>query len=193
MFIPDMPDMPPQNVSVMIAQANQAQAGTAKTPRTIGVCAPSPSHHYSLENVIEPIYSAQSYFRMIEKSSVTGPATVTILQQPKHGVLRLVTEADGDRFGVGRFVASNQLHVYLPDANYVGKDSATLLVNFVSVKVTVKYYFQAINGPVGDNWIEDYCIKTGVYWKISANLDIYGNNIVNTVKHLPAYGAKIFI
>ncbi len=34
MYIPDMPNVPPQNVPVIIAQANQAQAGNATTART---------------------------------------------------------------------------------------------------------------------------------------------------------------
>ena len=60
MYIPDMPNVPPQDVPVMIAQANQAQASNATMARTIGICAASPNQNYSLENVIEPIYSSQS-------------------------------------------------------------------------------------------------------------------------------------
>jgi hypothetical protein len=170
MAIPDMPNVPPQNVPVMIAQANQAQAGNAMA-RTIGVCATAPNQNYSLENVIEPIYSSQSYFRMYENRTVTGPATTTILQQPAHGVLRLVTQAD-----VGTILASGgdpvdpaaALYFYLPESGYVGKDSATILVDFGSVKVTVKYYFHAVSGPVEE---QDYCGKTGPYWKISSTID----------------------
>lgn len=54
MFIPDMPDVPPQNVPVLIAQANQAQPRDVKTVRTLGVCFPAPNEDYTLENVIAP-------------------------------------------------------------------------------------------------------------------------------------------
>ena len=94
MFIPDMPNVPPQNVPVMIAQANQAQSGNTATVRTLGVCSPVPNNNYSLENVVEPIVVAQGYFQLYEHRTLTGTATTTIVQQPKHGVLRLVTEAD---------------------------------------------------------------------------------------------------
>ncbi len=61
MFIADVPNIPPQDVPVMIAQANQAQAGDVKTMRTIGVCHPAPNEDYSLENVVSPIVEAGSY------------------------------------------------------------------------------------------------------------------------------------
>ena len=189
MFIPDMPNAPPQNVPVMIVQANQAQASNATTARTIGICAASPNQNYSLENVIEPIGSSQDYFQMYENRTVTGPATVTVLQQPKHGVLRLVTQAD-----VGTILPSGGdpvdpaagLYFYLPESAYVGNDSATILVDFGSVKVTVKYYFHAINGPVGDNWIQEYCAPKGMYWKISSTLDANGASTLTSVEHVPA-------
>ncbi len=181
MAVPAMPNVPPQNVPVMIAQANQAQAGNATTVRTIGICATAPNQNYSGENGLAPIYSSQSYFEMHENRTVTSPAT-TILQQPKHGVLRLITEADGNRFGEGDFVAANQLYVYLPEAGYVGKDSATILVDFGSVKVTVKYYFHAVSGPVGDNWIQEYCAPKGMYWKISSTLAPNGTSTLTSVE-----------
>ncbi len=110
---------------------------------------------------------------MYENRTVTGPATVTVLQQPAHGVLRLLTEADrGTLFSSssGPLDPADPGYVYLPDSNYVGKDSATMLVNFGKVKVTVKYYFHAINYPLGNTGLHDLCAKTGVFWKISSNL-----------------------
>ena len=38
MAISDMPNVPPQDTPVMIAQASQAQQGSAKVSRTVGVC-----------------------------------------------------------------------------------------------------------------------------------------------------------
>jgi len=175
MAIPDMPNVPPQNVPVLIAQANQGQTGAAATIRTLGVCAPSPSDRYSLDNVIEPINTAQIYFNSIEHRSVTGPATTTILQQPKHGVLRMITEADrGTLFNssAGPLRPELGLYAYLPEQGYLGNDSGTVLVDFGNGnQVKVKYYFQAIEGGLGSDWGTEWCSKTGVFWKISSTLD----------------------
>jgi hypothetical protein len=120
---------------------------------------------------------------LYEHQTITGPATATILQQPKHGVLRLVTEADGNRFGEGQFVAANQLYVYLPDPNYVGKDSGTIQVDFGNgLKVNVKYYFQAMTGGVAEDWA-GYCSKTGTQWKINSSLDTNGTSAVTSVEY----------
>lgn len=131
MVIPDMPNVPPQNVPGIIAQANQAQAGST---RTIGVCHPAPSNEYSGDNGLVPITSAQAYFDLFEHRYVSGTATTTILQQPKHGALRLLAEADGNTFGEGRFVAADQLYVYLPEQGYLGKDSATTKIAKIGVR-----------------------------------------------------------
>lgn len=190
MAIPDMPNVPPQNVPVMIAQANQAQAGNATTVRTIGVCATAPNQGYSGENGLAPVADVSFYLRQYENRTVTGPATTTILQQPKHGVLRLVTEADGNSFGYGKFDPADPGYVYLPESGYVGKDSASILVDFGSVKVTVKYFFHAVSGPVGDNWIQEYCAPKGMYWKISSTLDANGTSTLTSVEQVPSVASE---
>jgi hypothetical protein len=186
MLVPDMPNVPPQFVPVLIAQANQAQPNDVTTIRALGVCQPVPNNNnnYSLDNVEDPILSAIDYMQAFENKTVTGPATTVILQQPKHGVLRLVTEADGNSFGEGTFVAADQLYVYLPEQGYVGKDSATIQVDFGNgLKVNVKYYFQAINGVLGNTGQIDLCSKTGVYWKISSTLDSNGTSAITSVEY----------
>lgn len=187
MFIPDMPNVPQQDAPVMIAQANQVKARGVSAIRAVGVCSPVPSNYYSLENVVEPIGSAQDYFQLYENRTVAGPATVTVLQQPKHGVLRLVTQAD-----VGTILASggdpvdpaDPGYFYLPEPGYVGKDSATIQVDFGnSLKVNVKYYFQAISGGMASDWVRTYCSKTGVYWKISFTLTPNGTSTITSVDY----------
>ncbi|OFZ66614.1 MAG: hypothetical protein A2V79_06080 [Betaproteobacteria bacterium RBG_16_56_24] len=185
MFIPDMPNVPPQDVPVMIAQANQVQSGDLTTTRTIGVCFPAPNDNYSGENGLSPINSAAFYLRRYEHQKVadTDPATITILQQPSHGTLRLVTEADGNRFGEGRFVAADQRYVYLPEKGYLGKDSATVLVEIGGVKVKVVFFFQAISGGLGSYGIQEYCGKTGYRWKISSTIDVNGTSTLSSVEY----------
>ena len=183
MFIPDMPNVPPQDVPVMIAQANQAQSGDVKTTRSVGICHPVSNgtlSTQSLENVIDPIGEAKGYFDLYEHQSVTGSAIITVLQQPKHGILRLVTEADN--FGIGRFDPTDPGYVYLPEKGYLGKDSATVLVEIGSIKVTVVYFFQAVNHPLGSYWVKELCGEKGYSWKISSTLDSNGNSTITSEK-----------
>lgn len=123
-------DAAAENNSSLAPLIHKAQTSTATKARVIGVCSPSPSNIYSAENGLAPLTSAQAYFRLFEHRSVTGSVTTTILQQPKHGVLRLITEADGNTYGEGRFVPSDQLYVYLPDSGYLGTDTGSILVDF---------------------------------------------------------------
>ena len=178
MFIADMPNVPPQNLPVMIAQANQAQQGDVKTTRTLGVCFPAPNESYSLENVIDPRAEAQAYLRNYEHRTVTGSVTTTVLQQPKHGILRLETEAN--HFGSGIFDPTNPGYAYLPENGYEGKDRATVLVEIGDIKVKVEYFFQAISGVLGNTGSTDRCRNTGPYWKISSTNDANGNSTITS-------------
>jgi hypothetical protein len=190
----DMPNVPPQDAPVMIAQANQAQPGDVKAIRTLGVCFPAPNKIYSLENVIEPKGGARAYLRMYERTSVDGPATITVIQQPKHGVLRLVTEADrGTLFssGSGPLLPNAGLYAYLPAEGYEGRDRATVLVEQGGVKVKVEYFFQAFSGVIGNTGVQDRCGKTGPYWKISSTLDANGNSTISSIEYqFPAIDAN---
>ncbi|OIQ77099.1 hypothetical protein GALL_412110 [mine drainage metagenome] len=188
MYVPDMPNVPPQDVPVMIAQANQAQSNNVTKTPVFGVCQPAPSLEFTGDNTLSPIVAAQSYFYAYEQKTVTGPATVTILQQPKHGVLRLVTEADrGTLFASSStFDPTAAEYAYLPEQGY-GKDSATLLVDFGGgLKVKVVFFFQQNEGPLGNTGLEDLCSKTGVYWKISSTLAPNGNSTLTSVDYLPS-------
>jgi hypothetical protein len=182
-IVPDMPNVPPQVAPVMIAQVHQAQGGNLEKIRTLGVCQPVPNELYSLENDIDPIRSAEIYFQLYEKQEIQGGGTITILQQPHHGNLRLVTEADGDTFGTGRFDSSNPGYIYLPEKGYVGKDKAIVLVEIGAVKVKVVYFLHAIEGGLGNYGGELYCGKTGPFWKISSTLDANGNSTITSVEY----------
>jgi hypothetical protein len=180
MLIPDLPNVPPQDLPVMIAQANQAQSRVATKIRTFGICHPAPSNEYSAENGLDPIASAHDYLEAYENRIAPGSATITILQAPKHGVLRLVTEADRGPIlvpGGDPVDPAAGLYLYFPERGYVGKDGATIQVDFGNgLKVNVKYFFPVVGGT-GNDWAGDYCRKTGVYWKISSTLDANGNVI----------------
>jgi hypothetical protein len=195
MFIPDMPNVPPQDVPVMIAQANQAQSSTALTVRTVGICfgifngvGTSPSG----ANVVDPKVAAQSYLLNYEKNNVanTVQATVTILQQPAHGILRLITQADIGTIlpdSGGTVDPANPGYIYLPEKGYIGKDKAIILVEIGGVQVKVIYYFHDINeqtSPCGGS--------DGIYstWKISSTLDANGNSTLTPVDYLPSLATE---
>ena len=196
MFIPDMPNVPPQDVPVMIAQANQAQSGDTTKIRTVGVCSPKPNHNYSAENGLAPLTSAGNYLESFEYRTPPASATTAILQQPKHGVLRLITEADRGMLFDSSSDPLNPAdpgYAYLPNSNYVGNDTAIIQVDFgKGLKVNVKYYFQAIDRSVlSDDWMEIYCSKKGLYWKISSTLDANGNNTITAIEHLPPFASTV--
>lgn len=188
MLIPDMPNVPPQYVPVMIAQANQAQPNDVATMRATGVCYPVPSNYYSGENTLSPIVNAKAYFSIYEHKKVASSeaTTVTVLQQPKHGILRLVTEADrGVLFSSSSGPANpdNPNYAYLPEKGYLGKDSASFLIEIGGVQVKVVYFFQAVEGPLGNTGREDYCSETGIRWKISSTIDANGNSTITSVEY----------
>jgi hypothetical protein len=189
MLIPDMPNVPPQNMPVMIAQANQAQASDVTTTRILGVCFPAPNQAYSGANGLAPIAEAGYYLQQYEHRNFDfkhPSGTVTILQLPKHGVLRPVTQSD-----VGTILPSggdpvdpaNPGYFYFPEQGYFGKDSATVLVDVGGIKVKVKYYFYAVDGLPGNESMEEYCGKTGPYWKISSTIDANGNSTITSVEY----------
>lgn len=186
MAISDMPNVPPQNVPVLIAQATQAQAGDTAKVRALGQCYPVTSNYYGGENTLSPLVAAKSYFLLYEpQMTFTGPATVTVLQQPKHGVLRLVTEADrGTLFSSGsRFDPSGQVYTYLPEQGYLGDDKASFLIERGGIKIRVVYFFKAVNGPLGNSGGDEYCEKTGIRWKISSTLDSNGSATISSVEY----------
>jgi hypothetical protein len=140
----------------------------------MGICQPidnSPGVTLNLENAFDPAVQAKIYFELYEHQKIGGAATVTVLQNPKHGVVRLVTEAD--HLGMGVFDPSAPYYAYFPESGYLGIDSATILVDIGGMTIKEVYYFHAVNHPVGNDGDQAIC-KTGPYRKISSTLDSNG-------------------
>ncbi len=162
MFILDTPNVAPESAPAMIAQVNQANKTKAISERMLGVChvvpnyQPLPSPGGQGEYVIDPITQAKEYFNLFEHRIVAGSANSTILSTPRNGELAI----DGG------------VYAYLPKAGFIGKDSATVLVEIGGYKVKVKYFFQAVNHELGNNGFEEACQKTGYRWKISRASDV---------------------
>ncbi len=190
MFFMDLPDTDLQYQPIMVAQAEQAAKADPALMRTIGVCAPVPKDEYSAENGIDPKLNAAYYLRSYEQLEVpfNPPAVLTILEQPKHGVLHLVTEDDrGTLFGVtaGPLASDAGLYAYFPDKDYVGDDKAVFLIELQDVKVKVVYFFQSIpGGTLGNYGLQEYCEKTGYRWKISSTINSNGTATVDSVSYI---------
>jgi hypothetical protein len=168
MFIPDMPALPPQSSSiVMIAQTNQAQLSTKKAERVLGVCKVIANEErkdgngeiYPNSTDLMAVEAAEDYLTSYEnRTDLTvedaAAAKTTVLSQPKHGTLKEDVALNGEYF-------------YFPDADYVGKDSAEVLVEIKGIKVKVRYFFHLETTDPGPNAYELYCEERGGQWKIA--------------------------
>ncbi|MEO7623624.1 MAG: matrixin family metalloprotease, partial [Gallionella sp.] len=157
MFILDLPNVPPQNAPVMLAQAG---ANTAVGGRVLGVCAGVPASlaYQGIPYGLGPLGSARQYFQLYEGQNIAiPPATqVTVVTAPKHG--KFVVTPATSATGYARYT-------YEPEVGYLGKDSLTLKVELGEKSVTLKYFFN--NQNVGDDAADALCNDTGRRWKIS--------------------------
>jgi hypothetical protein len=161
MFVMDMPDVPEQYAPVVIAQASQAQT-SGKTDRTIGVCQlieNRPESIRSAINGLSPLQSASIFFSSVENREVGIEGKASVLQGPAHGTLE---ELGGvDRGG----------YLYIPMSNFLGQDSATMLVEIGGFKVKVMYFFNVLEGVADDMYEDGQFCPNGDVWKISLNPD----------------------
>ena len=158
----DMPNLQPQYAQVMIVQA--AKQGAAKADRTLGVCQVienPPVVPGSAVNSIDPIGWVKIYFSADEKRNIEGPGRVSVLRNPTHGTLTADDQGN---------------YLYLPVSGYLGKDSATLLVEMGGLKIRVVYSFHVVKMINQDT--EKLCPPSGVR-KISLNLDDSNGDLIS--------------
>ncbi len=166
MFVMDVPDVPPQYAPVVIAQTTQARRTQAETDGTIGVCqlVSNPirkleSGAYSAVNSVGPLGATGVYLYRQEGKKIGEMGTVTILNEPAHGILEPIEGARGTGF------------YFIPEPDYIGSDRATFLVEAGGKKYRVEYFIQVQTGiGVGDYENPQLC-PNGEYWKISLNPD----------------------
>jgi hypothetical protein len=173
MFTMDMPNVPPQYAPVMLAQASQVETNSN---RTLGFCQliENPEHpDGSAVNGISPVVAARIYFNEYEHKRIEGASLVTVLKNPVHGTL--IDEGTLVRAGVnGPLKESGERHYsYLPNPGYLGKDSATLLVQIGGYKVKIVLSLHVLAGPlVGDTNILYKKLCPNVIRKISTNPNV---------------------
>ncbi len=165
----DMPEMPPQYVPVVIAQASQAKKASTTADRTIGVChliENPPVPPGSAVNSMSPTLLVWGYLKKQERptpawltTDVYNAAKVSILQGPGHGALE-------DKGG--------GTYLYAPTPDYYGQDRATLLVEIGELKVKSIYFFSVLKRVLGgtegyDPHRDKKLCPNGMVWKISLN------------------------
>lgn len=188
MFVPDMPNVPPQNVPVMIAQASQMQQDPANTNRTVGVCQALsnpplgllPGAVATAQNSLTPAGDAIQYFRIVENRAISGSSTVTVLENPKHGKLEDLGTVVFDENGHAIRDTGERSYNYIPESGYLGQDSATLLVEIGGFKVKMVYTFKVATAVDYKNE-EVLCPKP--YWRISSTLDANGNSTITSIEY----------
>ncbi|MBC3936228.1 cadherin-like domain-containing protein [Undibacterium sp. CY7W] len=176
MFVLDHFVMSAQSTATMLVQTNPARQGLRKE-RVMGVCkivANGPDQGVSVVNAFDPAHEAYIYLKRYEHKIVSGQAKVTVLQPPKHGLVRLLDESDrGVIFpkDAAPVDPNDGTYLYLPENGYLGKDRATILVELGGKKVKIIYFFEAVDGPAGEpETIEARCPYKVSDWKISSNL-----------------------
>ena len=164
-----LPNVPPQDVPMVIAQAKQASVAEVRS-RAVGICLPVSNNESMSGDVFDPIAEAARYLRRYEHKKIIGstePGTVVVLEQPIHGVLRPLSESDrGKYFDVlsAPLDALHPAYVYVPDKNFFGHDKMVVAVEVAGAKVKVVYYIRVVEGR-GD--VQEHCDERGYFWRIS--------------------------
>lgn len=145
MPILDMPNVPP-HTPVIIASASQAKRGAARTPGTVRVCRalsnPAPDNSVTAQNTVTPASDVAAYFYGFEKRTLSGPTSVTVLEQPAHGKLQDLGTVAFNQIMHSVRDTGLESYNYIPDNGYVGTDHATVLVSIGDLKVKTEYVFQ---------------------------------------------------
>jgi hypothetical protein len=177
MAVLDAPNLPPQYTPVMIAQATQAQQGTASVNRIVGICQmisnPATTVRTS-QNVISPVASTRGYFNSFEGLAMSGTSNITILQKPAHGMLEDLGTLAYDQFGKVTGDTGERNYYYRADAGYVGQDSVTLLVEMGGHKTKVTYFLHVFEYDIEDSMslTKEVCPNGEYMWKISTAADV---------------------
>jgi hypothetical protein len=121
-------------------------------------------------NTLEPNARAKEFLNNIENHAIDGTTNTSVLMDPKHGALHKVTKEDAGKY----YSADSSLdpavnyYIYIPERGFTGKDNATFLVDFGTVRVKLIYFFRV----TGDNGMVSGCDHSceKVQWEISSTL-----------------------
>ena len=168
LFVADMPDMPVQQDTIVIAQVQQERLNSSDTDAHVGVCllAYNPIQ-FEASNILDPLASLQAYHQQVENRVVlfSESDAVTILQQPQHGTLEPLSDRD-------------TAFIYTADTDYFGLDHASFFVEMGGKKIKLD---TRIN--VGVGWpdfraggeVTSGVCPDGYFWKINETINENGN------------------
>lgn len=131
-------------------QAN-ASANADKPTYVITTCSVVSNRDVKPSDISHGLNPNQAASRAL---SLKGASSTSIFQQPKHGILHKLTEADrGKYFDHGVTLDPNGGdYLYIPKDGYRGKDNASFWVNFGNEKIEVTYVLHVTN----NNYVTDY-------------------------------------
>ena len=150
----------------MAAQTQpQPHVDSTKFDRSIGVCKLTENPPIPLGtavNSFSPLIGAYRYFKYEEHKDLGFSGKVTVIQQPKYGVV------EGNEEGNFRYSANS--------TDFVGNDEAAFLVEIGGYNVEVRYFFKVQFGGYGgtdgyDPYLDKKNCPQGRAWKISLNPD----------------------
>lgn len=136
----------------------------------MGYCHPVGNGHFDPligEGILTPNIQAKNFLNFYEHIDIGGTTKTSILLMPSHGELHKVSEVDKGRYYRDGTTLDPEVsyYIYIPEDGYTGKDSATILVNFGTVRVNLVYFIKVTD----DNFISECdtsCKKR--QWEISS-------------------------
>ena len=163
MFTVDVPNLPLQYPSVLVAQSNQAMMEAARKEHAAGVCFAidynsTPNERSTL---LSPDAYAVDYFKLYQKRDIAVPqlADIALVTQPKHGKVIYVKYKDGLSYPE-----------YVPDFGYVGDEKLVFRVKVDGTTVRLAYLLKVTKLGADVEGVQDFlCKKNGNFWKIAFN------------------------
>ena len=161
-FTLEIPDVPQQYSSALVAQASQSQIASAVKGRAMGICFPidyNTSGQQYAAGALSPEYAATTYFGLYEKRTIDQPlsSSVELIASPKHGEIVYSKYHDG-----------SLRRDYVPKLGYAGDDKVVFRVKVGETTVRLVYLLKVTKLGVDTEGIQDVlCKETGDLWKIS--------------------------
>ncbi len=155
MFAIENPEALPQHTSSIVVETSKTQAAIFSVNKTFGTCAALDNPDKAIVNTLNPTQSIKNHFGG-KKISTTDMASakLTVLKAPTHGTLD--------------YHAETKSYLYRPELNYLGQDTATLLVEIGSYRITLIYSLRVVQGPSDDDVDSTEC-PGPTMWEISSS------------------------
>lgn len=166
MLISDVPYSPPSaSPVVVVAQVDRGSQRAANAPHVMGICDVLNLTRSPQADVF-PVIDANSFYFRGKGNIDPTTATITVVQQPRHGIIEPNPGWDSAR--------------YLPNDGYLGDDSFVITVEGNGQMVELRH-FLFVTDEVGATQNTNPVCKGMPWWKISQ--DANGNNILTAVSY----------